>query len=217
MTSRELIQSLIDLQNKYAKTYRAMVTCERLGHLLARAGEVDVLREEIREPLIEHVGHLPVIASFIHPHITHSADVNLGRALVMLSIHDIGETVTGDFLTYTKTVDHETEEAEVTRKLLPPTLRTYFDEFEEMESLDAKFAKSVDAVAPFLHEISAPNLTRTRFKKYGITSQIVETKKKALFEWDPVLREMFTEIIEIYRKIERREPTGLVGGVDLTQ
>lgn len=54
----------------------------------------------IQESLIEHVGSLPIIAVFLHPYL--EIDVDLGKVLTMLAIHDIGETVLGDELTFTK-------------------------------------------------------------------------------------------------------------------
>jgi len=40
-----------------------------------------------------HVGHLPVIASYLHQFCEHKDSIDLGRTLMMLAIHDIGETI----------------------------------------------------------------------------------------------------------------------------
>lgn len=211
MSPHELIQKLIDLQNGYAAVPRAIVTGERLRHALASMARIiDVEDEMLREPLIEHVGHLPIIASFLHPHIEHSKDVDLGRVLTMLSIHDIGETVLGDTLTYAKNKKQTEEENEVARKLLNRAHIPLFEEFELRESFDAKFAKSVDAMAPFLHEIDKPKLTRKRFVHWKFNSKHIEAKKRPLFEWDAVLKAMFREYLAAFHFIERGEPTGFV-------
>ena len=216
MTTHRLIQELLDLQNAYARVPRAIVTGERLQHELSKgAKEIDVKRQDLREPLLEHVGHLPVLASFLHSRIEHSREVNLGRVLVMLSIRDIGETVVGDVLAYDKKPGETEKENEVARKLLPTDLVVYFDEFEERETLDAKYAKSIDAIAPFLHEIGMPNLTRKRFAAYGFGSKNIEAKKRVLFEWDEVLKDMFAEILDAFHKIERGEQSGFKVVADL--
>lgn len=218
MKAKELIQNLINLQNAYAHTFRMISTSERLGHALARerTGSIDVRAESVREPLLEHVGHLPVIASFLYTRIAHSKKIDLGRVLIMLSIHDIGETITGDVLTYKKTAAQDKEECEAARTLLSAELRPYFDEFEKRETLDAKYAKSVDALAPFLHELNTANLTRKRLAVFEFDSEQIEAKKRILFDWDPVLRDMFEVFIEAFRKIERGEPVGFTGTTDLT-
>ena len=141
--SRKLIQDLLNLQNKYARTPRAIVTGERLQALLSRGNNIDVEDLSVREPLIEHVGRLPIIATYLYPHLEHKAEVNLGRTLTMISIHDIGETVTGDIMTYKKNDKDTEEENEIARKLISPELLPFFNEFELRESYDAKFAKSV--------------------------------------------------------------------------
>lgn len=156
-----------------------------------------------------------MLASFLHSHIEHRDEVNLGRVLIMLSIHDIGETVLGDILTYDKKSEDTEKENEVVKKLLPVELVPYFDEFEARETLDAKYAKSIDAVAPFLHEIDMPNLTRKRFAVYKFGSKNIETKKKIYFEWDSVLKDMFAVILDSYHKIDKGEPSGFKVITDL--
>lgn len=212
---QELLQRLLDLHNRYARTPRAIVTGERLQAVLTSGGDVDVENISIREPLIEHVGHLPIIAAFLYPHLEHKQEVDLGRALIMVAIHDIGETATGDIMTYKKTDKDSEEENEIARRILPPELLPYFDEFELRESFDAKFAKSVDALAPFLHEVDMPNLTRKRFAVHNFNSAKIDAKKRPLFGWDRTLLAMFEAIMDIYRKIERNEPTGLTTLTDL--
>ena len=59
--------------------------------------------EMIRESLLEHVGCLPIIACFLHPYLDKKVD--LGRVLIMLTVHDIGEIETGDEMTFTKKLE----------------------------------------------------------------------------------------------------------------
>lgn len=139
--AKAIVDNLIALQRAYSFTFRVLITEER--YRLVESGslqEYTFESESLREPLIEHVGHLPIIASYLHPYIAHEDEVDLGRVLIMLSIHDIGETVVGDMLTYSKTDSHAEQE--------------------------------------------------------------IVQKKSPHFEWDPVLQNIFTYLVERYRAIE---------------
>jgi len=197
----EIVENLIKLQQAYASTLRAMVTEERYNGLVESGLIKDFTydSEFIREPLIEHVGHLPVIASYLHPYIEHRDEVDLGRALIMLSVHDIGETEVGDILTFAKPNSHVDSEFEAAQKLLPDYLYKYFEEIEKRETIDSKFAKAVDSVAPILHEVVLPKVTLERFKHHNFNIEKIVAKKKEHFEWDSVLLEIFEYLIDKYR------------------
>ena len=201
----KIVENLIKLQQAYAFTFRATVTEERYKGLVDSGliNDFTYDSEFIREPLIEHVGHLPIIASYLHPYIEHQNDVDLGRVLIMLSVHDIGETEVGDILTYTKPDSHVDLEFEAARKLLPDYLYKYFLEVEERETLDAKFAKAVDSVAPFLNEMVLPKVTLERFEHHNFNVEKIVAKKKEYFEWDSVLIDIFEYLMDKYRQMER--------------
>ena len=166
---------------------------------------LDVTHPAVRESLIEHVGHLPMLASFLYPHIEHKDEVDLGRVLIMLSIHDIGETVTGDVITYMKDAKDEEREHKITEKIVHPDLKEYFTEYETRESYDAKFAKSVDALAPILHDIDNYHIARRRFEHYNFSADTIYKKQKKNFEWDAVLLELFELVADYNEKIENGE------------
>jgi 5'-deoxynucleotidase YfbR-like HD superfamily hydrolase len=216
MTSHELIQKLLNLQDAYARVIRNTVTNERLRNsLLSGVKEIDLRDKKLREPLLEHVGHLPMIATFLHSHIENSSKVNLGRALIMLAIHDIGETVVGDIITYKKTKEDDEKESIAAQKLLSEDLFEYYKELGECKSLDAKFAWAVDTLGPFLYELESPNMTRRRFVENGMSSDIVENKKKVYFEWDSVLFDIFNICINTFRDIESNKSSNFAVGPDL--
>lgn len=200
---KKIIDDLIELHQNYASTFRAIVTKERYDKLIKSKllKEYSYDSELIREPLIEHVGHTSLIASYLHRHIEYSKKVDLGRALIMLSIHDIGETIIGDIMTYKKTKEDEDLEVKEAKKLLPSYLFAYFQEMEEQKTLDAKFAKSIDLIAPLLHEVIMPKVTLERFKKYDFGIDDIIAKKRIHFEWDNVLLKGFEYLIEKYRKM----------------
>lgn len=204
MNAKQITMELINLHRAYLNTRRAMVTEERYNGLV-KSGiltEYNWDTEVLREPLIEHVGHSPIIASFLHQYIEHRDDVDLGRSLIMLSIHDIGETKVGDVQAYKKTESHETAERKATRSLLPEYLYRYFEEMEALKTYDAKFAKAVDSLAPILYEATMPEITPARLRHHNFTVDTIVDKKGPHFAWDAVLNEIFDYLIEKYRVMD---------------
>jgi len=203
-TAQNIISNLIKLQGSYAQTFRSITTKERYNNVV-KSGMLQNHSYDsniIREPLIEHVGHLPIIASYLHQFTQHKDKINLGRVLIMLSIHDIGETKVGDVITYSKDTSHEKAELEAAKKLLPNNQFEYFKEFEDNKTFDAKFARSVDSIAPLLREINMPTVTLERFKYYNFNTDKIIAKKASHFKWDNNLQEMFEYIIDRFKKIE---------------
>jgi 5'-deoxynucleotidase YfbR-like HD superfamily hydrolase len=195
-----LVTKLIELQRAYADTPRAIV---RNVVQAALVGGLELDNLALREPLIEHVGHTPIVATFLHPHITHTKEVDLGRSLIMLAIHDIGETELGDIFAYKKTAQDEAEERVAALRVLHPSLHAYFEEAEAMETVDAKFAKSVDSLAPLLHEIDLPEVTMARFKHFGFNLEKIKQKKRPHFEWDEACLAVFDECMRRYEEFTK--------------
>lgn len=203
-TPDQLLKELLDLQKKYSFEARFMVTQERYQNIYESGlmKELDVMSEAIREPLIQHVGHLPILATYLHPNIEHTNEVDIGYCLQMLAIHDIGETEVGDEFAYTKTNEHEDIEREAALRILHPNYHEMFVEFEDRETINAKFAKAIDSLAPLLMEITIPHLTKERFEKLNFSRAKIKAKKEPHFEWDSVMKELFELIMEEYKKIE---------------
>ena len=105
----------------------------------------------VRETLLEHVGCLPIVASYLHAYMDKPVD--LGRVLIMLSIHDIGELVTGDESFFDKQKSVSNNELEAGLNLLPEYQKKLLIEFEKNQTNDAKFANSVDKITPTILEI----------------------------------------------------------------
>ena len=202
--TKQLIADFLRLQRNYQFTRRSSMTKERFKDVAQANPKIalDPSATHIVEPLIEHVGHLPIIASFFHQYLEHSNELHLGRVLIMLSIHDIGETELGDINTYTKTTTDEEEEIAVARKLIPPTLLPYFEEFEALETMDAKYAKVVDAMAPIFHKLDMPYINQKRFHAKGLRIDDIIKKKRTHMEWDSFLLEMFDVCIEQLKNAE---------------
>ena len=199
-----ITEKLIDLQNAYSVTYRKIVTKERYNQLI----ETGIIKdytydsEFFREPLIEHVGHIPIIASYLYQYVENKDKIDLGRVLIMLSVHDIGETVVGDMFAFAKTISHAENETVAAKELLSDEMYVYFEEVEKRETIDAKFAKAVDSIAPLLHEVALPLVTRERMKHFDFDAEKIKMKKRAHFEWDNNLVQIFDYLVDKYKKIE---------------
>lgn len=205
MTTKELVQDFLKLQNAYSFTKRALVTADRYSQIALKGlvDKKDYGNEILRESLMEHIGHLPVLAAYFHPHIEHSHEVNLGRAMVMLSVHDIGETVTGEIFAYHKTEQNNINEYDAAIGLLHPSLHPYIEEYEANETMDAKYAKSMDVLAPNIHEVNMPKITMERFALLNASAQNVIDKKRKYMKWDSVMLEVFDLLMSQYQTIEQ--------------
>jgi len=202
--TQQLIADFLKIQDGYQFTRRSSLTKERFRDVVGSNEELAFVESNpaIKETLIEHVGHLPIIASFFHEYTSHASDIDLGRVLIILSVHDIGETELGDINTYDKTNAEEDEEIAVATKILSPALVSYFEEYEEQVTLDAKYAKFVDAIAPVFHKLDMPYINQKRFHAKGRTTADIVTKKRHLMEWDPFLLEVFDVCLEQLKRAE---------------
>lgn len=148
----------------------------------------------IRESLLEHVGSLPVIATAIFPYINDES-VNIGQALLMLAVHDIGELITGDEMTFTKQTDNDNKEQKAALKLLHDSYHDLYNDVESQGSQTAKFAKSIDKVSADIMDYMTPAaITVDRFKRLidiepeQIIDLLIKHKRPYML-WNPFLVE----------------------------
>lgn len=136
---------------------------ERLRFVLEADALKSVLRRNSisdgsrRENSGEHSWHLALMALVLAPHANGPIDV--GRVVEMLLVHDIVEIDAGDTFVY-DTDARESKQALETRaadrlfSMVPgddgPRLRARWDEFEASETPEARFAHSIDRLAPLL-------------------------------------------------------------------
>src|SRR3989344_1720444 len=103
----ETLDKIIFLYERYSKEHRSSTQPFHLQKVkeLVKDYHYDCNDLLVREPLIEHTGSLPIVATTIYPYLNNS-QVDLGRALIMLAVHDIGELIVGDEMTFTKNPDN---------------------------------------------------------------------------------------------------------------
>jgi 5'-deoxynucleotidase YfbR-like HD superfamily hydrolase len=160
----------------------------------------------IKETLMEHVGSLPMVATAMYPFID-DPEVDLGRALTMLAIHDIGELVTGDEMTFTKQKTQKGVEMEAGLKLLHPNYHDLYEDVEQQRSKSAKFAKAIDKITPDIFDYLTPaDVTIQRFEKFvGIGPEdimaLLLKHKRPYMLWNPFMTDFH---VLLYEKIEEK-------------
>tara|TARA_B110000495_G_C23020203_1_gene605105 strand:- start:393 stop:986 length:594 start_codon:yes stop_codon:yes gene_type:complete len=135
--------------------------------------ELDRLKGVYRQALVksdknrfensaEHSWHITLTAHILHEYAVEN--VNISRVMSMLLIHDIVEIDAGDMLAFADTkalaeqADNELAAATRLFGLLPEaqfqTYKALWLEFENAETIDARFAKAMDSVLPLLQNMS---------------------------------------------------------------
>jgi putative hydrolase of HD superfamily len=128
------------------------------AHGLAEVARLNRLVSDARpESSAEHSWHLALCAMVLDRYA--GSEVDRGRVMQMLVIHDLVEVVTGDVVIYDEQarIDVATLEEQAADELfgsLPdPTgneLRRLWREFEEGRTHDARFARALDRLQPIL-------------------------------------------------------------------
>ena len=141
---------------------------DRLDQQLLFTAEIDRMTDVLRQTLLiskrrrendaEHSWHIAVMAMLFREYAAEPVDI--GRAVQMCVIHDIVEIEAGDTFAYDAQgnigkAEREKEAADKLFKKLPADqgkmIRSLWEEFDAMESADAKYAACMDRLQPFLH------------------------------------------------------------------
>jgi putative hydrolase of HD superfamily len=156
-----------------------MQPAERLARQMAFLIECDRLKDIVRQTLNAHSGrqendaeHSWALCLFVMTLAEHSnTPIDVLRVMKMLLIHDIVEIDAGDTFAYDtrRLVDqHEREAAAATRifGLLPgdqaAEFRALWDEFEDRQTPDAKFAHGIDRCQAMLLNCLSKGVTWNR-------------------------------------------------------
>lgn len=183
---------------------------ERLKKQLAFSLEIDKEKNIFRQTHLsghgrnendaEHAWHMAIMAYLLREHANEKVDI--AKVMLMCLIHDIVEIEAGDTYAY----DTEGKKSQKAREdaakeklysLLPEDqkqeLTALFDEFEEYQTAEAKFAHAMDNLQPLLlnhsnnggdwkeHQVSAQQVygrqTKTKLgseKLFEVTDKIIQ-------------------------------------------
>lgn len=194
---------------------------ERLQKQMKFILEVDKVKEIFRQTYLsdgsrkendaEHSWHLALSAVLLKEHMKE--DVDLLKVIIMVLIHDLVEIDAGDTYAYdpegakTKRA-RELKSADRIFGILPEDQGSYFrklwDEFEEYESADAKFAHLLDNFQPFLLNDASNGLSWT---EHGVhKSQVCKRNEKvpetSEIVWNKMLEVMDKHIAEGHLKAD---------------
>lgn len=154
--------------------------------------EVDKLKSIVRQNYLidgsrkendaDHSWHLALMCVILSEHSNEPIDVL--KTMAMVLIHDIVEIDAGDTYAYDPSANETKRERELAAadrifNLLPKEqaeyMRSLWDEFEEGETPEAKFAGTLDKIQPLLLNSRSNGKS---WKEHGVTvSQVLERNK----------------------------------------
>lgn len=195
---------------------------DRLEKQLAFLLEIDRQKEIIRQTYLadgsrresdaEHAWHLAVMCMLLSEYANDAIDV--ARTMKMLLVHDLVEIDAGDTYAY----DVKGNESKGAREqkaadrifgMLPEDqgaeLRGLWDEFEAMETPEAKFANALDKIQPVLLTDQAQGKS---WREHGVRKSQIMGRNERTHEGSEILWERIRQIIE--KNVE----AGFIGGED---
>lgn len=156
---------------------------ERLQKQLDFILEIDKEKNIRRQTLIsdasrqetdaEHAWHLAVMCALLSEYSNEKIDV--AHTMLMVLMHDLVEIDAGDTYAYDEEGNKSKEERELKAadriyNLLPPDqarmARELWDEFEAMETPEARFANTLDKIQPVFLNDAAGGISWTRHGVY---------------------------------------------------
>jgi putative hydrolases of HD superfamily len=172
--------------------------------------ELDKLKSVFRRSILshekrlensgEHSWHVTVVAMLLYEYANEAVD--LLKIMKMLLIHDVVEIDAGDTYIYDKVsnagkVDRERKAAERIFGLLPEDqareFRELWEEFENKETPEAKFAGSCDRLIPLLHNYHAKGHS---WQEHGVEMSNVYEINQAIEKGSSLLWEAASKIIK---------------------
>lgn len=181
------IQDFIPSKNiRLDQQLRFTAEIDKMTGILRRTMLVDGSR---RENDAEHSWHIAVMALLFEEYASQPVDVN--RAVKMCVVHDLIEIYAGDTFAYdTKgnedKAQREQAAADKLFAMLPSEqgqeIRQLWEEFDAMQTPDAKYAACMDRLQPFLHNTLTQGHT---WVEGGTSRPMVEKRMSIIKEFMP--------------------------------
>jgi putative hydrolases of HD superfamily len=188
-----------------------MINFERLSKQLDFIAELDKVKQIFRNTILldasrmendaEHSWHMAVSAIVLCEYID-DPNINLGKVLKMISLHDVVEIDAGDTFAYgnadrAEQAKKERKAAERIFGVLPKDQSKIFfelwNEYENGESNEAKYAQALDSFMPIFHNYKTNGL---QWKKYKITNKQVLMRNKRIESASVTLWQYVQEMIK---------------------
>ena len=187
----------------------------RLDQQLKFTAEIDRMTSVYRRTLLisgerpendaEHSWHIAVMALLFKEYCVEEPSVE--RAIKMCVVHDLIEIYAGDTFAYdvsgnASKADRENEAADRLFAQLPSEqgaeIRALWEEFDAMETVDAKYAACLDRIQPFLHNTLTEGHT---WRDGGAVRSQVEKRMTVVREFMPEVYKWISSNLD--RSVER--------------
>ncbi len=175
-----------------------MLEIDKLKHILRRTILTDRSREENSA---EHSWHI-AMAVFLFSEYAQDQNIDWYRVIKMLLVHDLVEIDAGDTYCY----DHQSRKDQAQReqkaaerifKILPldqsRSFRELWDEFENRETPESKYANALDRFQPFLQNYATKGQI---WRKNDITRHQVMDRMKPVYDGAPLLWNLVELLID---------------------
>lgn len=193
-----------------------MIDKERLTRQMDFCREIDKEKEVFRQSYLcdgsrrendaEHAWHMGIMAMILQEY--SNEDVDLLKVIEMLLIHDLVEIDAGDTYAYDteglkSQKEREAKAADRIFGMLPEDQRDWmfelFHEFEDGETAEAKYARSLDNVQPVMQNDASDGKD---WREKGIRlSQAIERQRRTAqgsqILWDEVSKPMLQKNIDL--------------------
>lgn len=185
------------MNDRIKKDIEFIVELDRMKSILR---QTSLIGEDKREDDAQHSWHIAVMTMVLSDYSNKEFDVN--RAIKMLLIHDLVELYAGDTFCYDAKGNEDKSERELAAadrvfgmldKSKGSFLRELWDEFEEMETPEAKFAASMDRLQPMLNNYYNGGGT---WRKFGVAQQDILKRIGPLKETSDQLWQFVENMIE---------------------
>ncbi|HHT66044.1 MAG: HD domain-containing protein [Caldicoprobacterales bacterium] len=184
--------------DRLRKQIEFIVEIDKLKHVLRQSA---LIHDRRRENDAEHSWHLGVMAMLLAEYVREDS-VDILKVMKMVLIHDLveidaGDTFAYDELGYEDKEERELQAAERIFSLLPSDqagkMWELWQEFEEKQTPEARFAASLDRLQPLLLNYHTKGHT---WKMPGVTSEKVYERMAVIRESTPELWEYVVQIVE---------------------
>jgi putative hydrolase of HD superfamily len=175
-----------------------MIEIDKLKHISRRTILTDRSREENSA---EHSWHI-AMAVFLFSEYAQDQEIDWHRVIKMLLVHDLVEIDAGDTYCYAHQGRQdqarlEQEAAERIFKILPPdqsrSFRALWDEFENRDTPESKYANALDRFQPFLQNYVTEGQI---WRKNNITRRQVMDRMQPVFDGAPLLWNLVKLLID---------------------
>ena len=199
ITAAYVDRKLIPAQStRFRKQIEFIIEVDKLKHVFRQTILMDRSR---RENSAEHSWHIALLVFILEEH-SADRDVDLFHVMKMLVIHDLVEIDAGDTYCYDDRgrkdqARREKLAAERIFGLLPSDqaaeIRALWDEFEDRETAESRYANALDRVQPFLHNYFTNGMT---WQENNINSRQVHERMRPVKDGAPDLWNYVNKLIE---------------------